>query len=245
MIKRNFNGGGTTWPGSSSTSTSSSSSSSGSGHHGNWTIAPQTNTGGSYGNEPEAYVPYGGNPEPQYGGYSNANEQLAASLQDAGAVTSGALGGQALWTSTPPGFYGSQYPDQYGLPENQYYSSFAEGTQAYSPTGIIEITGPGALYENGQLVWGEPADYNVINPYGGGVGGGGGGGGWGYGYGGGYGGGGGGGGGGYIEQELPPQGNQGERWGSQTPWQQMMINTHAGKGFQQGYARGGIVSLVE
>ena len=64
-------------------------------------------------------------------------------------------------------------------------------------------------------------------------------------YGGGYGGGGGGGGGGYIEQELPPQGNKGERWGAQTPWQQMMINTHAGKGFQQGYARGGIVGLVE
>ena len=70
------------------------------------------------------------------------------------------------------------------------------------------------------------------------------------GYGGGYGGGGGGGyggggGGGYIEQELPPRGNPNERWGAQTPWQQIMINTHAGKGFRQGYARGGIVSLVE
>ena len=43
---------------------------------------------------------------------------------------------------------------------------------------------------------------------------------------------------------IPP-GNQGERWGAQTPWQQIMINTHAGKGFRQGYARGGIVSLVE
>ena len=77
---------------------------------------------------------------------------------------------------------------------------------------------------------------------GGGSGGGGGYGGWGSGGGGGYGGGGG---GGYIEQELPPRGNPNERWGAQTPWQQMMINTHAGKGFQQGYARGGIVSLVE
>ena len=63
--------------------------------------------------------------------------------------------------------------------------------------------------------------------------------------GGGGGGGYGGGGGGYIEQELPPRGNPNERWGAQTPWQQIMINTHAGKGFQQGYARGGIVSLVE
>ena len=76
-----------------------------------------------------------------------------------------------------------------------------------------------------------------------GGGGGGGGGSWG-GYGG-YGGGGGGGGGGYIEQELPPQGNPNERWGAQNPWQQVMINTHGGEGFQQGYARGGIVSLVE
>jgi hypothetical protein len=75
---------------------------------------------------------------------------------------------------------------------------------------------------------------------------GGGGGGWG-GWGGGYGGGGGGGYGGYgPSQERPPiQGQRGEQWGAQTPWQQMMINTHAGKGFQQGYARGGIVSLVE
>ncbi len=78
-------------------------------------------------------------------------------------------------------------------------------------------------------------------------GGGGGGGGWGsYGYGGGYGGGGGGGGGGgyYDSPSGIPRGNPNELWGAQNPLQQMMINVHGGQGFQQGFARGGIVSLV-
>ena len=42
-----------------------------------------------------------------------------------------------------------------------------------------------------------------------------------------------------------PQGNAPDIWKKPNPLQQIMINTHAGKGFQQGYARGGIVSLVE
>ena len=77
-------------------------------------------------------------------------------------------------------------------------------------------------------------------------GGGGGYGGWGsYGYGGGYGGGGGGGGGGYYDSPAGmPRGNPNELWGAQNPLQQMMISTHGGPGFQQGFARGGIVSLV-
>jgi len=77
-------------------------------------------------------------------------------------------------------------------------------------------------------------------------GGGGGGGGWGsYGYGGGYGGGGGGGGGGYYDSPAGmPRGNPNELWGAQNPLQQMMISLHGGQGFQQGFARGGIVSLV-
>ena len=75
-------------------------------------------------------------------------------------------------------------------------------------------------------------------------GGGGGGGGWG-GYG--YGGGGGGGGSSYggPPKERPQfPGQPGERWGQQNPLQQMMINIHGGPGFQQGFARGGIVGLV-
>jgi len=73
-----------------------------------------------------------------------------------------------------------------------------------------------------------------------------GGGGWGsYGYGGGYGGGGGGGGGGYYDSPAGmPRGNPNELWGAQNPLQQMMISLHGGQGFQQGFARGGIVSLV-
>jgi hypothetical protein len=77
-------------------------------------------------------------------------------------------------------------------------------------------------------------------------GGGGGGGGWG-GYGG-YGGGGGGGGGGYgyaTEERPPVRGNPNELWGAQNPLQQAMISIHGGRGFQQGFRRGGIVSLVE
>ena len=78
---------------------------------------------------------------------------------------------------------------------------------------------------------------------------GGGGGGWGYGggcYGGGYGGGGG---ESYYGSAVTgnplPRGNPNEAWGAQNPLQQAMINVHGGKRFRQGYARGGIVSLVE
>ena len=76
-----------------------------------------------------------------------------------------------------------------------------------------------------------------------GGGGDGGGGGWG----GGYGGGGGGGGSSYggPPKERPQfPGQAGERWGAQNPLQQAMINIHGGAGFKQGFARGGIVSLV-
>ena len=63
--------------------------------------------------------------------------------------------------------------------------------------------------------------------------------------GGGGGGGGGGVGGGYYGSPSGiPRGNPNELWGQQAPWLQAMINTHGGPGFQQGFARGGIVSLV-
>ena len=81
---------------------------------------------------------------------------------------------------------------------------------------------------------------------GGGGGDGGGPGGWGdsWGAGGDYSGGGGGGGYGYAEEDFTPRGTPNEAWGQQNPVQQMMINLHGGQGFQQGFARGGIVSLV-
>ena len=76
-------------------------------------------------------------------------------------------------------------------------------------------------------------------------GGGGGGGGYsGWGSGGGGGGYGGGGGGGYAQDDFMPRGQPNELWGAQNPLQQAMINIHGGPGFKQGFARGGIVSLV-
>ena len=81
--------------------------------------------------------------------------------------------------------------------------------------------------------------------YGGGDGGGPGGWGDSWGAGGDYSGGGGGGGGyGYAEEDFTPRGNPNEAWGQQNPLQQAMISIHGGQGFQQGFARGGIVSLV-
>ena len=64
--------------------------------------------------------------------------------------------------------------------------------------------------------------------------------------GGGYGGGGGGGGGGgyYDSPSGMPRGQPNEAWGAQNPLQQAMISIHGGQGFQQGFRRGGIVSLV-
>jgi len=196
--------------------------------------------------------------------FQTAQQQMAASLQAAGAVTSGALGGQALWNKIPADVAdkirrSGGDPTLYG---NEYYSTFAEGAQAYSPTGIISISGEGGIPaykgrdpETGELIPWDPDDwqyelankYKIVNPYYGGSGGGGGG--WG-GYGG-YGGYGGGGGGGGSSYGGPPKerpqfpGQPGERWGQQMPLQQAMINIHGGPGFQQGFARGGIVSLVE
>jgi hypothetical protein len=62
---------------------------------------------------------------------------------------------------------------------------------------------------------------------------------------GGGGGGSGGGGGGYPPPEKPQfPGQRGEQWGSQNPLQQAMVDIHGAGKFQQGFARGGIVSLV-
>ena len=118
---------------------------------------------GSYAPPPITQTQTGGS----FGGYETPQQQLAASLMDAGALTSGALGGQALWSKLPVGM-AEEIRRKGGDPTlyaNEYFSSFAPGAQAHSPTGIIEITGPGALYENGQLVEGEPAEYNIVNPY--------------------------------------------------------------------------------
>ena len=94
------------------------------------------------------------------------------------------------------------------------------------------------MLDYGEFDQGTPGNYS-------GYGGGGGGGGWGDSWGAGGGGGGGGGGGyGYAEEDFTPRGNPNEAWGQQNPLQQAMISIHGGQGFQQGFSRGGIVSLV-
>jgi hypothetical protein len=172
----------------------------------------------------------------KYGGYSNANEQLAASLKAAGALTSGALSGQALWNRLPVGM-AEEIIRKGGDPTlyaNEVFSSFSEGTQAYSPTGILSITGPGALYENGQLVEGHPANYKVVNPYSSGFnsGSGGGGGGYNYGSGSGYGNG-----SGYISKpEINSYNPDFAQWGRSSVQGDFIRNQKAN--------RGGIISLM-
>jgi hypothetical protein len=194
------------------------------------TPPPQSNPygGGSYGGgEPEAYVPYN---EPAYGGYSNAQEQYAASLQDYNQMYGIAGGGVGL---------GSSGYMQYTNVPDVYYSTYLPGTQGYSPTGFQTIAGPGALYENGELVEGF-VDRSIFNPYGGGFGGGGGGG---YGYR--YGGGGGGqGGGGGFSYNMGPQGQVRQRGRVGPGSLQEQVNQAFLSGGKP-FAKGGIVSLVE
>ena len=108
--------------------------------------------------------------------FIDPRQQLAASLKAAGAVTSGALGGQALWSKLPKGM-AEEIRRKGGDPtlyENEYFSSFAPGAQAHSPTGIIEITGEEGIPayigrdEDGNLIPNpDPSanKYQVVNPY--------------------------------------------------------------------------------
>jgi hypothetical protein len=192
------------------------------------TPAPQSNPygGGSYGGgEQEAYVPYN---EPAYGGYSNPQEQYAASLKDYNQQYGVAGGGVGLGSSGAM-FY-TNVPDV-------YYSTYLPGTQGYSPTGFQYIAGPGALYENGQLVEGF-VDRGIYDPYSGfGRGGGGG-----YGYR--YGGGGGGQGGGGFSYNMGPQGQVRQRARIGPGSLQEQVNQAFLSGGKP-FAKGGIVSLVE
>ena len=165
-----------------------------------------------------------------FGGYSNPQQQYAASvldIMDQDKVIGGNLGlgsSGALFETNVPGVY---------------YSSYVPGTQGYSPTGFQYIAGPGALYENGELIEGY-VDRGIYNPYGGGFGGGGGGG-FNYGYG--RGGGGGGSGFGYsMNMGMIGQPKQRGQVGPGSLQEQVnQAFLSGGKPF----AKGGIVSLVE
>ena len=107
------------------------------------------------------------------------------------------------------------------------YSELEKGTHKMFPGGIQQY------YDEMSM----PKFQPIVSGGGGGYGGGGGG----------YGGGGGGGdssSGGSPRRGGIPQGNPNERFGGMAALQQNMINTNAGENFMQGYARGGLVSLV-
>jgi len=224
---------------------------------------PWGSSGDTYGSRPSA--PPGRDPGGHHFGGGNQSNQsnqsnqqsqadqrreLAETLQQAGAVTSGALSGNAFWKKAP---VGSDPRMQQILDENEnvYYSTFGPGSEPWSDSAREYLTGYGGLTQvvpnkYGEIdrmhqfnIWGTPQfpggynDPGIGGGYGGGYGGGGGGSG------------GGGGGGGYAPPEkFMPRGNPNEAWGQQDPMQQMMISLHGGPGFQQGFARGGIVSLV-
>ena len=124
--------------------------------------------------------------------------------------------------------------------EDKYGQFIGGNAMGYDPTGAytwsdIESDEEGLYqkYLNRGQNWNDPLS-GLFPIYPSGSGGGGGGGGYG-----------GGGGGGYAPPEdFMPQGRPNEAWGPQMPLQQAMVNIHGGKGFQQGFARGGIVSLV-
>ena len=99
--------------------------------------------------------------------FSNPYEQAAASYQAAGAVTSGALGGTALWTQAPRLPDGSiDYAKQNLIDkyDNVYYSSFAPGTDAYSPTGLIATSKDPVTGEVKHHVVGGSSSYQSSGP---------------------------------------------------------------------------------
>jgi|TARA_R110001632_G_scaffold57091_1_gene139695 hypothetical protein len=105
--------------------------------------------------------------------FKDPRQQLAASLKAAGAVTSGALGGTALW-KLPIDYFTEEELESGINPENTFESTFVEGQQAYSPTGIITIEGEDGIPayisrdEDGNLIPNpDPLanKYKVFNPY--------------------------------------------------------------------------------
>ena len=121
-----------------------------------------------------------------FGGYETPQQQLAASLMDAGQVA-GNLGA-GLFTSTPVEYPENVTPEQilgaddpwdiggiqYDLPDNVYYSTYGPQAQAHSPTGLIEITGESGIPayigrdEDGNLIPNPDPNanqYTVFNPY--------------------------------------------------------------------------------
>ena len=135
----------------------------------------------------------------------------------------------------------SGVPEYAKDPFDKGYGNLMDAAGAIGGIETFKSNFPGH-YTMEEIFMNDPGRYGGTygrgNYYGGGGGGGGGG----------YGGGGGGGDGesyaGVPARSGMPQGNANEKFGSMAALQQNMINTNAGQNFQQGYARGGLVSLV-
>jgi hypothetical protein len=188
---------------------------------------------------------------------ADQRKELARTMQQAGMVAGSSISGQGLWKTAPGGTTDPKVLEYLKNP-NVYYSTYGKGADAYTTAFQDDLTGYGGLvysdpnrenydpYNRGFFTPFNPANYPDQYP----------------GFGGGYndpgfstsgdwpGDGGGDGGGGYGGGSIGPAGGPipqravppGQRLPD--PYQQAMINIHGGKGFQQGFARGGIVSLV-
>ena len=227
---------------------------------------PWGSSGDTYGNKPSA--PPGRDPGGSHTGggrpdnqpsqsdqqrQSDVHRQLAEELKKAGMVSGSGLGGQGLWTTAPVGTTDPKVLEYLKNP-NVYYSTYGKGADAYTTAFQDDLTGYGGLvysdpdnydpYNRGFFTPFNPANYPDEYP---GFGG----------YndpgfstsqswyeGGGGGGPGGPGGGGYREDDFTPRGNAPDIWDDPNSLQQAMISIHGGEGFQQGFRRGGIVSLV-
>jgi|TARA_R110000824_G_C15007948_1_gene656973 hypothetical protein len=182
---------------------------------------------------------------------SDVHRQLAESLKDAGQVSGNLAFG--LFKTAPVGTTDPKVLEYLKNP-NVYYSTYGKGADAYTTAFQDDLTGYGGLvysdpdnydpYNRGFFTPFNPANYPDEYP---GFGG----------YndpgfstsqswyeGGGGGGPGGPGGGGYREDDFTPRGNAPDIWDDPNSLQQAMISIHGGQGFQQGFRRGGIVSLV-
>jgi hypothetical protein len=228
MFKRNFNGGGTAYRGSSGSS-------------GNNNQNNQGNQGGNDAREQFIASQVGPSGFQKY----DTDQKMATGFGSVFGTSSGSTGSSKTVQDSLKIMMNREMRNNPGMaPEeaaNNAMNKFYPGFSGYMEGGPMPVNLMGLYggHKGIEEIWLD----RFSNQGGGSGGGGGGGGGWsGWGSGGG---GGGGGGGGYPPPEkFMPRGQPGERWGQQNPLQQAMISIHGGKGFQQGFARGGIVSLV-
>jgi hypothetical protein len=121
-----------------------------------------------------------------FGGYETPQQQLAASLLDSGQVAGNLAFGlydkgpviypedvttEQILGADDPADVGGYRDDMY---RDEYYTTYGEGAQAHSPTGLIEITGEDGIPafigrdEDGNLIPNPDSlanKYRVVNPF--------------------------------------------------------------------------------